>query len=49
MVGLGTLLADTGMFSQQTYAQAIRSTQKASIADINVKALAAGAALISDS
>jgi len=49
VVGLGTLLADTGMFSQQTYAQAIRSTQKASIADINVKALAAGAALISDS
>ena len=41
-----TVLADTGMFSLEAYSAAIATTQRPAIADINVKALAAGAALI---
>ena len=46
VVGLGAVLADTGMFSLEAYSAAIATTQRPAIADINVKALAAGAALI---
>ncbi len=42
---LGTMLADTRMFPVEAFAEAIRRSQSPAIAEINVKALSAGAEL----
>ncbi|MCK4340479.1 MAG: 2-oxoacid:acceptor oxidoreductase family protein [Phycisphaerae bacterium] len=47
VVGLATLLVDTGLFPTEAFATAISKFQKAKIAEINLKALEAGAALSS--
>jgi len=48
MVGLGALLAESGLFTAESLERAIRTTQKEKIADLNVKALNAGADLLAD-
>jgi Pyruvate/2-oxoacid:ferredoxin oxidoreductase gamma subunit len=42
---LATVLVDGGLFSLEAFAKAITTFQKAAIAEINLKAVAAGAAL----
>ena len=45
IVALATVLEDTGLFPVEAFASAISKFQKAKIAEINVKAAEAGAAL----
>ncbi len=48
VIALATMLQDTGLFSQEAFATAISQFQKAKIAETNLKALEAGAELVSN-
>ena len=45
-VAIGSVLADTGAVPLEAFTDAIRSNQKPAIAEINIKAVLAGAALV---
>ncbi len=47
VAALGTMLEDTGMFPVESFATAVRTFQRAAIAEINLQALDAGAKLAS--
>ncbi len=45
-LAIGTVLQDTGMFPLEAFTSAIRNNQKPDIAEINIKAVLAGAELV---
>ena len=48
VIAVAAMLQDTGLFPLDAFARAISTFQKAKIAEVNLKALKAGAALLSD-